>query len=147
MSRWYSDRKRVSPHQSPCPSGPSARIEPSGAETAKKRPSLTMTRSITGSGSARGTDCLLGSPRSSRLESRPRADRVAGPLAARQQVHSHRFQFAHPLVGADRLADRENPDRRVAFLDHVAGFLVKEDGHDVRARGVLQVGDDAAKHG
>src|SRR5450756_1387410 len=102
MSRWYSERKRVSPSQSPCPSGPSARNKPSGAETAKKRSSLTMTRSITGSGSPRGTDCLLGRLRSSGHERR--------------------------VVG-------------------VRGLFVKEDGHDVRARGVLQVGDDAAKHG
>src|ERR1700738_4142527 len=58
------------------------------------------------------------------------ADRVAGPLAARQQLDAHRLEVAHALVGADRLADREDANRRVALLDHVAEHVeVRVVGH------------------
>src|SRR5258706_2908443 len=53
------------------------------------------------------------------VEVRAGADGVTGPLAAGEEVDSHRFQVAHTLVRANRFADREDADGRMALLDHV----------------------------
>src|SRR5256885_423918 len=63
-----------------------------------------------------------------RFEGRPGAHRVVGPLVARQQLGGKSLEIAHALVGADRLANREDADRRVTLLDdvpqHVQGRVV-----------------------
>src|SRR5207249_11818984 len=54
-----------------------------------------------------------------RFEGRPGAHRVVGPVVARQQLGGESLEIAHALVGADRLANREDADRRVTLLDDV----------------------------
>src|SRR6266699_1582359 len=64
------------------------------------------------------------------FEDRPRAHRVAGPLAAREQLGGAGLELAHALVGADRLANREDADGRVTLLDDVPEHVeVRVVGH------------------
>src|SRR5579859_4396906 len=54
-----------------------------------------------------------------RFKDRSRADRIARPFVASEQLRGQGFELAHALVGAYRLADRQDPDRGVTLLDHV----------------------------
>src|SRR6202165_108909 len=140
ISRRSCDSRRVSPDHSPSPENSPGRIEPSRADTAKKRSRLSITRSemscpdeicVVGSLGWRG---LVRTTQSRnyrrRIEYRPAAERVVRPLAARQQVDSHRLEVAHALVGADRFADPEDAHRGMPLVDHVAQHVeVRVVGH------------------
>src|SRR5260221_6128017 len=64
------------------------------------------------------------------FEDGPRAHRVVGPLVPGEQLGGESLELAHALVGADRLANRENPDRRVTLLDDVPEHVeVRVVGH------------------
>src|SRR5689334_774470 len=64
------------------------------------------------------------------FEARPGAHRVAGPLVASEQLGGESLELTHALVGADRLANREDADRRVALLDDVTQHVeVRVVGH------------------
>src|ERR1700694_929883 len=140
ISRRSCDSRRVSPDHSPSPENSPGRIEPSRADTAKKRSRLSITRSemscpdeicVVGSLGWRG---LVRTTQSRnyrrRIEYRPASERVVRPLAARQQVDSHRLEVAHALVGADRFADPEDAHRGMPLLDHVAQHVeVRVVGH------------------
>src|SRR5579859_2639492 len=79
----------------------------------------------------------------SRFEGRSRAHRVAGPVVACEQLGGESFQLAHALVGADRLADREDADGRVTLLDDVPQHV------EVRVVGHSRLADatDGPAHG
>src|SRR5438094_9873478 len=65
-----------------------------------------------------------------RFEDRPGAHRVVGPFVARQQLGGESLEIAHALVGADRLANREDAYRRVTLLDDVPQHVqVRVVGH------------------
>src|SRR2546423_4210763 len=53
------------------------------------------------------------------LEDRPRAQWIGGPFVARQQFRGQGLELAHPLIGADRLADGEDAHGRMPLLDDV----------------------------
>src|SRR5712664_333734 len=64
------------------------------------------------------------------FEDWPRAHRVVGPLFAREQLGGESLELAHALVGADRLANREDANGRVTLLDDVPEHVeVRVVGH------------------
>src|SRR5438270_11511553 len=87
-----------------------------------------------------------------RFEGRSRAHRVAGPLVVHQQLGGEGLELAHALVGADRLANRQDPDGGVTLLDDVPKHVqVRVVGHsrlayaaNGRAHGGLRAGDGLA---